>query len=58
VELSVRPIDPGSAAAPVTAMLNIIVLSNQHKFQLNDFLSGNLPPREEVAVAQTLTNLS
>jgi hypothetical protein len=53
-----RAIDPGSAGTPPTAMLNMIVLSNQHKFQLSDFLSGNLPPREEVAAAQTLTNLS
>jgi hypothetical protein len=53
-----RAIDPGFAATQPTAMLNMIVLSKQHKFQLNDFLSGNLPPREEVAVAQTLTNLS
>lgn len=53
-----RAIDPSFAAAPVTAMLNMIVLSSQHKFQLNDYLTGALPPREEVAVAQTLTNLS
>jgi hypothetical protein len=53
-----KAIDPGFAAAPATAMLNLLVLSNQHKFRLSDYLGGDLPPREEIAVAQTLTNLS
>jgi hypothetical protein len=53
-----RAIDLGFAATPVTAMATLLVLSKQHKFQLSDYLNGDLPPREEVAVAQTLTNLS
>ena len=52
-----KAIDLGSAAAPPTAMATLLVLSPQHKFQLSDFLTGDLPPRAEVAVAQILTNL-
>ena len=52
-----KAIDLGFAAAPPTAMATLLVLSAQHKFQLGDFLNGEVPPREEVAVAQTLTNL-
>jgi hypothetical protein len=40
-----------------TAMLNLVVLTKGHSFQLNDYLSGILPPKDQVAVAQTLTNL-
>jgi hypothetical protein len=53
-----KAIDPSFAAAPTTAMATMLVLSSQHKFQLSDYLTGDLPPKEEVAVAQTLTNLA
>lgn len=46
----------GQAAAP-TAMMSLIVLTKGHSFNLSDYLSGNLPPKDQVAVAQTLTNL-
>ncbi len=52
-----KAIDLGFPVAPPTAMATLLVLSAQHKFQLSDYLNGDLPPREEVAVAQTLTNL-
>ena len=41
-----------------TAMLTLLVRSNQHKFHLSDYRNGDLPSQEEVAVAQTLANLS
>jgi hypothetical protein len=53
-----KAIDLGFAATPATAMVTLLVLSKQHKFHLSDYLKGDLPPREEVAVAQTLTNLA
>jgi hypothetical protein len=53
-----RAIDLSFAAAPPTAMATLFVLSPGHKFQLSDYLNGELPPREEVALAQTLTNLN
>jgi hypothetical protein len=40
------------------AMLSLIVLAKGHSFQLSDYLSGKVPARAEVAVAQTLTNLT
>jgi len=46
----------GQTAAP-TAMLSLIVLTKGHSFNLSDYLSGNLPPKDQVALAQTLTNL-
>jgi hypothetical protein len=53
-----KAIDFGFAGATPTAMATLLVLSPHHKFQLTDYLNGDLPPREEVAVAQTLTNLA
>jgi hypothetical protein len=53
-----KAIDLGFVSTPPTAMATLLVLSNQHKFQLSDYLNGDLPPREEIAIAQTLTNLS
>jgi hypothetical protein len=53
-----KAIDLGSVATPATAMVTMLVLSQPHKFQLSDYLNGELPPREEIAIAQTLTNLS
>ena len=40
------------------AMLNLYVLNSQHEFDLTKFLAGDLPSRKDVAVAQTLTNLT
>ena len=40
------------------AMLNLYVLNSQHAFDLKQFLAGELPAQSDVAVAQTLTNLS
>ena len=53
-----RAIGDDLGTAPPTAMLTILVLSGGHKFQLADYLKGDLPPREEIALAQTLTNLA
>jgi hypothetical protein len=40
------------------ARLNILTFQNNHAFDLNDFLAGTMPPREQIAVAQTRVNLS
>src|SRR4029077_8534798 len=53
-----RAVDLGSAAMVPTAMASLLVLKPQHKFQLADFLTGGVPPREEIAIGQTLTNLA
>lgn len=53
-----KAIDLSFAATPATAMMTVLVLSKQHKFQLSDYLRGDIPSRDEVAVAQTLTNLA
>jgi len=53
-----RAIDPDFSAKPPQAMLNILTLQNSHSFDLNEFVKGALPPKEQVAVAQTLVNLS
>jgi hypothetical protein len=53
-----KAIDLGFAAEPAVALVTMLVLTKQHTFQLSDYLSGNIPPREQVALAQTLTNLS
>ncbi len=37
-------------------MLSIIVLNEQRTFQLADFLAGETPPRDQIAVAQTLVH--
>lgn len=49
-------LDPGAITTP-KAMLNLYVLNSQHEFDLKKFLSGEIPPRKDVAVAQTITNL-
>jgi hypothetical protein len=51
-------ISPGLAASPPKAMLNLFVLKPQHAFQLDTFLNGDMPPRDQVAVSQVLTNLA
>jgi hypothetical protein len=45
-----QPVRPG-------AMLTLYVLGQGHAFALNDFLGGALPPRADVATAQTLVSL-
>jgi hypothetical protein len=45
-----QPVRPG-------AMLTLYVLGQGHAFVLNDFLGGALPPRADVAAAQTLVSL-
>ena len=48
---------PGIVPAVPKALLNLLVLKPQHKFQLSEFLNGDMPPKDEVAVSQVLTNL-
>lgn len=52
-----RAIDPSSSLQAPAAMLNIFTLQNGHPFDLNDFVAGIMPPKDQVAVAQTLVNL-
>jgi len=52
-----RALDSTVLSTNPAAMFSLIVLANGHSFQLSDYLSGKIPPRAEVAVAQTLTNL-
>jgi hypothetical protein len=48
----------GGAAAPrPVGMLNLVVLSEGHGFALSDYLEGKFPKENEIAMAQTLTNL-
>ena len=56
VEASVA-IAPGITAAIPKAMMNLLVLKPQHRFQLSEFLNGDMPPKDQVAVSQVLTNL-
>ncbi len=53
-----RALDSTVLSSVPAAMLSLVVLANGHSFQLGDYLNGKLPPRSEVAVAQTLTNLT
>ena len=52
-----RVIGPGSSTPPA-AMLNILTLTNGHAFDLKDFVAGVTPPKDQVAVAQTLVTLA
>lgn len=52
-----RALNPAMAAGTPAAMLSMAVLKSGHTFQLNDYLTGQQPPEQEVAVAETLTNL-
>jgi hypothetical protein len=52
-----RAIDPGFSQTPRAAMLSIITLNNKHTFRLSDFVSGAVPPKDQIALAQTLVNL-
>jgi len=51
-----KAIDPTLSSTPPDAMLSIIVLNEQRTFQLADFLAGETPPRDQIAVAQTLVH--
>jgi hypothetical protein len=52
-----KALDPSMLAATPAAMLNLVVLAKTHDFPLADYLTGKLPPADEIAVGQTLTNL-
>ncbi len=52
-----RALDAGAAGAPA-AMLSLVMLSEPHTFDLADYLKGKFPPANEVAMAQTLTNMA
>ena len=50
-----RAIDPDlSTQAPQA----ILTFQNGHTFDLNDFIGGAMPPKDQIAVAQTLVSLS
>jgi len=51
-----RAIAPELSVAEPSAMLSILTLTNNHAFDLGSFLSGEMPPRDQVALAQTLVN--
>jgi hypothetical protein len=51
-------ISPGLATSAPKAMLNLFALKPQHVFQLEAFLNGDMPPQDQVAVSQVLTNLA
>jgi hypothetical protein len=53
-----RAIDPDLSVQAPQAMLNILTFQNGHTFVLNDFIAGVMPPKDQIAVAQTLVNLS
>jgi len=53
-----RAIDPTFRSEPPHAMLNILTFTNSHTFDLKDFVAGEMPARDQVAVAQTLVSLS
>ena len=53
-----RALDPDLSTKPPQAMLNILTFTNGHTFDLNDFIAGVMPPKDQIAVAQTLVNLS
>jgi hypothetical protein len=53
-----RAIDPDFSSKPPQAMLSIMTFTNGHTYDLNDFVAGVMPPRDQVAVAQTLVSLS
>jgi hypothetical protein len=53
-----RAIDPDLNTQQPQVMLSILTFQNGHAFDLNDFIAGAMPPKEQIAVAQTLVNLS
>jgi len=52
-----RAIAPELSVANSSAMLTILTLTNNTSFDLATFLDGKMPPKQEVAVAQTLVNI-
>lgn len=53
-----RAINRDLSSQTPQAMLNILTFQNGHQFELNDFVAGAMPPRDQVAIVQTLVNLS
>jgi hypothetical protein len=53
-----RAIDPNLSAQGPQAMLSILTFQNGHAFDLNDFITGSTPPKDQIAVGQTLVSLS
>jgi len=51
-----RAIAPELMVNDSSVMLNILTLTNNHAFDLGDFLLGEMPPKDQVALAQTLVN--
>jgi len=51
-----KTIDPALTATPMDALLSIIVLKTPRTFQLADFLSGRMPPRDQIVLTQTLAH--
>lgn len=48
----------GAAGVRPSAMLTLYALNPAHSFDLNTFISGSNPPKEDVALTQTLVSLS
>lgn len=53
-----RAIDPGSSTEAPKAMLSLLTLVHGHAFNLDDFVAGAMPPKDQIAAGQTLVNLS
>jgi hypothetical protein len=53
-----RAIDPEFNTQSPQAMLNLCTFQDGHAFDLNDFIGGAMPPKDQIAVAQTLVSLS
>jgi hypothetical protein len=51
-----RAIAPELAVGNAKTLMSILTLTNGHSFDLESFLSGEMPPRDQVALAQTLVN--
>lgn len=51
-----RAIAPEIAVGDPKTMMSILTLNDGHGFQLADFLAGEMPPRDQVALVQTLVN--
>jgi hypothetical protein len=51
-----RAIAPELSVGSSSALLSILTLTNNHTFALDAFLSGEMPPKDQVALAQTLVN--
>lgn len=51
-----KAIAPELVVGNASALLSILTLANNHSFDLNNFLTGDMPPKGQVALAQTLVN--